>query len=677
VLDIFKLYLVNSYICLTQFFNMKKAITLLTAVCLLSLPVYSKTYTTISPDGNVVFELTIAEKMMMSVFFKGKPIITNSEFGLQFGQSPYLGYDMEVINEVHNEINEEWTPVIGQYAKVRNHGNELVMDLQEKRFPARELRLILRAYDDGVAFRYHIPGSIKKFIPNYEEGLTIPLVQENSNFTFTQDHTVWAANYGGYVSHQESEFNKMKLSNIGVDDIIGLPLLIELETDIWAAITEANLTDWAGMYVSKRPGKGLELTTKLSPLPHSNVLVNVKPGSSSPWRVIMLGEQPGDLIESQLLWNLNEPCAIKDPSWIKPGISAWDHWWSGEVKMDTETILKYVDLAAEMGWEYMLIDWNWYGPPFASEVGGGANPDADITTVIDAVDMPAIIAYAEDKQVDLLLWLLWEHADNQMDEAFALYEKWGIKGVKIDFMQRDDQEMVNWYHKVVQKAAEHHLTVDFHGAYKPTGWTRTYPNLLTREGVLGNEYSKWSSRITPEHTTTLPFTRMLAGQMDFTPGAFLNKSKGKFRNGSPAQAMGTRCNQLAMFVIYYSPLTVACDHPDNYRDQPGIEFLKEVPTIWDDTKVLNGKVGEYITMARKKDNRWFIGSMTNSESRTLSIDLDFLEGGKWEMHYFKDAPDSDMNAENLMIGVENVNQDSKLKIEMAPGGGYACYMIKK
>jgi alpha-glucosidase len=372
------------------------------------------------------------------------------------------------------------------------------------------------------------------------------------------------------------------------------------------------------MYLGKQSAKSNTLTTKLSPkLGGGNTKVDVSPGSTSPWRVIMLGEKPGDLIESQIIWNLNDTCEIEDPSWIKPGISAWDHWWSGEVKMDTKTIKEYIDLAAEMGSEYMLVDWNWYGPPFGDLIGGPGNPDADITTVIDAVDMPGILKYANDKNVDILLWLLWEHVEEQMDEAFPLYEKWGVKGVKIDFMTRDDQWMVNWYHKVVKKAAEHHLTVDFHGAYKPTGWTRTYPNLLTREGVLGNEYSKWSSRVTPDHNVTLPFTRMIAGQMDFTPGAFMNRSMGQFRSGSPAEVMGKRCHQLAMFVVCYSPLTVACDHPNNYKDQPGIEFLKMVPTVWDDTRVLNGEFCEYITIARRNEDTWYLGSMTNPENLIL------------------------------------------------------------
>jgi alpha-glucosidase len=656
---------------------MKKTSILIVAFFIISLPTLAETYTVVSPDGRVVYEVTIAEKVTTSVYYKGKPIIQNSEFGLQFEQSPYLGIDLGVTKEVHNEINETWTPVIGPFAQVLNHGNELILDLKEQRFPARQIRLVFRSYNDGVAFRYVVHDSFKNFIPNYQSGSTVPLVDEHTVYSFGENHTVWAADYGSYAGHQETEFNKIRLADIQEDDIIGLPLLVRVQPDMYAAITEADLTDWAGMYVGKNPARANSLVTKLSPVPGSNIKVNVTPGTPSPWRVIMIGEEPGDLIESQIIWNLNDPCEIEDPSWIKPGISAWDHWWSGEVKMDTKTIMEYIDLAADMGWEYMLVDWNWYGPPFGDVVGGPENPDADITTVVDELDMPGIIKYANDKNVNILVWLLWDHVEKQMDEAFALYEQWRVKGVKIDFMARDDQWMVQWYHKVVKKAAEHHLTVDFHGAYKPTGWTRTYPNLLTREGVLGNEYSKWSSRVTPEHTTTLPFTRMLAGQMDFTPGAFLNKSMGQFRNGTPAQAMGTRCHQLAMFVVYYSPLTVACDHPDNYKNQPGIEFLKEVPTVWDDTRVINGKVGEYITMARRNGDRWYLGAMTNSEARTLSIDLDFLGKGMWEIHYFKDAKDADVHAEKLEMGTSKVTVADDLMIDMAPGGGYAAYIVKK
>jgi alpha-glucosidase len=246
--------------------------------------------------------------------------------------------------------------------------------------------------------------------------------------------------------------------------------------------------------------------------------------------------------------------------------------------------------------------------------------------------------------------------------------------VKIDFMARDDQEMVQWYHRVVKKAAEHHLVVDFHGAYKPTGWSRTYPNLLTREGVLGNEYSKWSSRITPEHNVTLPYTRMLAGAMDYTPGAFLNVTPEKFRTGAPAEVMNTRAHQLAMFVVYFSPYTVACDHPDHYRDQPGIEFLKEVPTTWDDTRVLSGEVGEYIVMVRKKGKKWFLGAMTDSESRSIPVKLDFLPSSKHELRFFRDASDSDIDPRHLDTGTLKVEAGQEIRLEMVAGGGFAGWI---
>ncbi|MDO8928800.1 MAG: glycoside hydrolase family 97 catalytic domain-containing protein, partial [Bacteroidota bacterium] len=343
------------------------------------------------------------------------------------------------------------------------------------------------------------------------------------------------------------------------------------------------------------------------------------------------------------------------------------HWWSGEVKMDNETNKKYIDLAAKMGWPYQLIDWQWYGPY--------DKPEADIMKVASHLDMPGILSYAKNKNVKCWIWLYWTDVDKaDWDKACALYESWGIAGVKIDFMARDDQKMVNWYHRIVKTAAKHHLMVDFHGAYKPDGWRRTYPNLVTREGVLGNEYNKWSLRITPEHMTTLPFTRMLAGPMDFTPGGFLNRTPEKFKNGSPAEVLGTRAMQLAQFVIYDSPFQVVCDHPDNYKGQEGTEFLKKVKTMWDDTKILNGQIGEYITSARRSGNEWFIGSMTNSETRTLEIKLDFLGAGKYKMVAFEDAPDAAINAEKVMQTTRTVAIGDVIKMRMAPGGGYAAWL---
>jgi alpha-glucosidase len=347
---------------------------------------------------------------------------------------------------------------------------------------------------------------------------------------------------------------------------------------------------------------------------------------------------------------------------------AWDHWWSGEVKMDNETNKKYIDLASEMGWPYQLIDWQWYGK-FNS-------PDADITKVAPQLDMPGILAYAKSKNVKCWVWLYNTDVDrSDWDKACATYESWGIAGVKIDFMDSDDQQMVNWYHRIVETAAAHHLMVDFHGAYKPDGFRRTYPNLVTREGVMGNEYNKWSLRVTPEHMTTLPFTRMLAGPMDFTPGGFLNRTPEKFLNGTPAQVLGTRALQLAQFVVYDSPFMVACDAPENYKDQLGTEFLKKVKTIWDDTRILNGQIGEYITSVRRSGNDWFIGSMTNSDARSLEIKLDFLGEGKYTMVAFEDTPESDIDAEKVVRTSKEVVKGDAIKIKMVSGGGFAAYLV--
>jgi alpha-glucosidase len=316
----------------------------------------------------------------------------------------------------------------------------------------------------------------------------------------------------------------------------------------------------------------------------------------------------------------------------------------------------------------MLVDAGWYGRP--------NDPEADVTKPVQELDMHGLIRFAWEKNIRIIIWLYWRDVEKKIEEAFPLYEKWGIAGVKIDFMDRDDQEMVNFYHRVVKKAAEHHLLVDFHGAYKPDGFRRTYPNLITREGVLGNEYNKWSSLVTPEHTVTIPFTRMLAGPMDFTPGGFRHATKITFRPQNTAPfVMGTRCHQLAMLVVYDSPLQVLCDSPYNYRGQPGLEFLRIVPTTWDETKVLNGEVGEYITIARKHGSDWFIGSMTNWEPRVLKIPLGFLGDGKYFAHVFEDAPDASDYPDRVCERRLKVTSEDTLVVRMTSGGGYVAHMF--
>ena len=617
-----------------------------------------------SPHSTVEAKVEVGNIISYSVSFNGQPVLSNSSVRFEFKQAPPLGDDLIVLKTSSVEINETWTPVLKRKATILNNCNELTLRLQEKNFPRRTMNLVFRAYDDGVAFRTEFVGPDNK----HEYAMT----EEFTTFNFTSDHTCWAVNHASYRSSQENEYFKRKLSDITDQMVIGLPMTVKVADDCYAAITEAEINDYAGMYLKQgHSANGFSLCSSLSPLPKqpdNGDKVKFNFPHKTPWRVIMLGDSPGKLLESEIVMNLNEPCAIADPSWIKPGMSAWDHWWSGEVKMDNETNKKYIDLASEMGWPYQLIDWQWYGK-FNS-------PEADITRVAPQLDMPGILAYAKSKNVKCWVWLYNTDVDRaDWDKACATYESWGIAGVKIDFMDSDDQQMVNWYHRIVKTAAAHHLMVDFHGAYKPDGFRRTYPNLVTREGVMGNEYNKWSLRVTPEHMTTLPFTRMLAGPMDFTPGGFLNRTPEKFLNGTPAQVLGTRALQLAQFVVYDSPFMVACDAPENYKGQLGSEFLQKVKTMWDDTRILNGQIGEYITSARRSGDDWFIGSMTNSEARSLEIKLDFLDKGKYKLVSFEDVPESAIDAEKVVRNSKEVVKGDIVKITMVSGGGFAAYLV--
>jgi len=632
-----------------------------------------------SPNGRNSVLVAIKERLepypagrrlYYSVVRDGLEILLDSSFGLDFKNMPPLARNLAIRKHEQREIRENWRTVVGKSSEVLNHCKELRLFLEETEAPRRRFEFIVRAYDDGVAFRYYLPDQ-----PGIKDLL---LTSERSEFHFPANHSVWAGRQNSFVGAQEGEYEKVKLSDITPSNVLLLPLTIQAGASSYLAITEANLTDWAGMYLTGTGTQANTLVTTLSPLPkEAGVLIRTVAPRYSPWRVIMTGDRPGELIESNLVLNLSEPCALKDTSWIKPGRSAWDRWWSGDyapdatfkVGMNTATMQYFTQLAADMGWEYVTVDWTWYGNP--------EDPEADITKPIPEVDIPAIVRYAGERGVKVILWARWNHVNRQIEDAFPLYEKWGISGVKIDFMDRDDQEMVNFYERTVKKAAEHRLLVDFHGAFKPTGMRRTWPNLITREGVLGNEYNKWSSRVTPEHTVTLPFTRMLAGPMDFTPGGFRAISPAAFkpRNIAPF-VMGTRAHQLAMLVVYESPLQFLCDSPASYRGQPGLDFLKVTPTTWDETLVLNGAIGEYVTIARRNGDRWFLGSMTNSEARELKVPLKFLGAGEYRVHIFRDAPESADSPNWIHEETRQVSASGTLELKLAPAGGFAAYFEK-
>jgi alpha-glucosidase len=387
----------------------------------------------------------------------------------------------------------------------------------------------------------------------------------------------------------------------------------------------------------------------------------------------MIAEHPGKLIESTLITNLNaDPQG--DTSWIKPGKSAWD-WWSGPLAqgidkpgMNNATMQYYIDFAAKMGLQYMLIDDGWY---LGSGGAGDVREGADITKTIAEIDLPGLVKYAAARKIGIFLWVHWKPISKRMDEALAFYERASVKGIKVDFMDRDDQEMVEFYHRLLQKTGEHKLLLDLHGAYRPTGLVRTYPHYITQEGVMGAEYNKWSRRVTATHNVTLPYTRMLLGPMDYTPGGFRNRTPETFeiRNSGPT-VMTTRGQALAMFVVYESPFACVSDSPESYDGQAGAEFLKIVPTTWDETRFIAGNIGEYIVLARRHGNDWYVGAMTNESSRTLEVPLDFLGEGAYTATIWTDgAGPTALKKETRALDPKG----TALPLSLAPGGGAVVY----
>ena len=586
-------------------------------------------------------------------------MIVDSPLGLDIKGITSSG-KFTVTDVQHRVEDKTTTPVWGKTATIRDHYNELTLSLEGSDAAHTSLQLIVRAYDDGVALRYRLPAAANG-------AGSFVVARERTSFRFVGDPTVWAATYPAFHHSSEQHYPRLKLSDLTTEGIVGLPLLAEVKPDLYAAITEADLTDWAGMSL-KYTNDGL--TANLSPRLDDNGLVAGTLPHDSPWRVIMLGTAPGALIESSLIENLSPPSAIADTSWIHPGMMAWDHWWSGDVKMDTDTNKRYIAFASEMGFPYQLIDWQWYGV--------FNDPAADITKPAPQLDWPRILQFAKDHHVREWLWLHSGDVNRalkagKLDAAFAQYEQWGIAGVKIDFMDSDDQAMVNWYIRVVQMAAAHHLMVDYHGAFKPTGLRVTYPNLLTREGVLGNEYNKFSDRVTPVHKLTIPFTRMLVGPMDYTPGGFLNRSPSEWKQTTPTEVMGSRAQELALFVVYWSPLTCVTDDPEHYRGQPGLEFLRAVPTVWDETRVMDGVVGEHIVMARRSGKRWFVGGMTADTSYSYTMPLSFLGRGTYTAHLYLDPQDPAAKYEALAESTRRVTSADTLTLNMRVAGGAALY----
>jgi alpha-glucosidase len=640
-----------------------------------------------SPDGSITFLLSgalpvvdetgvfaaknpVESSMFYAVEFRGKRAIEHSRLGLELAGPGALGPGMRESATTTGQADETYTIPVGKTKAVRNNYNWLRADFADR--SDHKISVEVRVFNDGVAFRYTIPDQ-----PSIHQ---VKIAHELTEFTFAKDATSYPLLLEGFQTPYEDEYTMRQVSGLHRDWLIGLPFLAEEPGLGWVAITEADIDNYAGMYLKKAPG-AFALRSELSPhVDDASIAVDTPAPANSPWRVLLIADEPGRLIESNMVLNLNPPSKIADTSWIKPGKSAWD-WWSGEAApsvsfktgMNTNTMKHYIDFAADSGFPYMLIDAGWAAVP------GTRSDDyaqlADITKVNPDVDLPGLIKYAQGRNVKIWLWAHWTSVDKYMDRAFPLYEKWGIAGVKIDFMNRDDQWMVDFYHRVISNAAAHHLMIDFHGAYKPDGLRRTWPNLITREGVMGKEYLKWSARTGPVHNTTLPFTRMLAGPMDYTPGAFGNANRETFvaRNMMP-MGLGTRAHELALFVVFESPFEMVADYPEHYQGQKEFDFIKRVPTTWDEIHVLGGVPMEWISVARRSGKDWYLGSISSWEDHSVNLPLNFLGPGNFVAEIYADAPDAAQEPTHTTITRQPVTQDSVLLVNMASGGGNAIWI---
>ena len=620
-----------------------------------------------SPNGAVTIDLgTDAHgHPTYAVSFHGRTVIAPSMLGLKLKSGGEIGTGMKRTTTSRSSADTGYTLVAGKTSRARDHYNEMVVTLAGTGGAPRTLDLVFRAYDDGAAFRYRLP---------VQPGLAgVDIANELTQFVFAADYDCHGLNLGKFGTSHEGEYDPVKASRFRPHNLFELPVTCRTGVgDTSFAIAEADLHDYAGLYLTGRETGELGLAAKLSPRlddPLTAVRADVSTADLlTPWRVIMLGDTPGALIESTLITNLN-PAPAGDFSWVKPGKTAWD-WWNGptlaalpKAGMNNATIKAYIDFASASGLPYMLIDDGWY----VHTAGGGTVSDSDdIMRTVPAIDLPALVKYAADRKVGLWLWAHWKVLDRSMDQALPYYAKLGIKGIKIDFMDRDDQDMVAFYQRIFKATAANHLMLDLHGAYHPTGAIRTWPQFLTQEGVMGAEYNKWTRRVTATHNVTLPFTRGLAGPYDYTPGGFRNATPETFRiQPSRPMVQTTRGQALAMYVVFDSPFEGVSDSPDNYRDATGFDFIEAVPTTWDETRVVSGAIGEQIVVARRRGRDWYVGAMTNEQGRDVAVPLAFLGKGKFTATRWQDGA----TPTEVTTDRRSVTAADTIDLKLAPSGG--------
>ncbi len=626
------------------------------------------------PDGIATFALS----------YQGKPILLPSPLGLRTytKDAGTKGYKL-LASSPAREVRDTYTPLAGRFASVADHYRETVLIYQDVAVPQRRIDVVLRLYDQGAAFRYVIHG---------KAGETLAIKKEDTQFAFAADFDCWGYNQGQYGGGHEGEFDPVKASRIRDAAIYTLPLVCKTgQANTTIALTVSDVRDYPVAFLGGRENGALGVQLKHpvrfdtpSSVRQSASIAKVNltaGGFKTPWNVLMVADSPAALATTSLVQTLAAPSKIADTSWIKPGKVAWD-WWNGSQAavpnpgMNTATYRAFVDFAAEMGLEYIMIDEGW-------SVGSAIEPvkGSDVTRHKPELDLPAVVAYAKSKGVGVWVWLQWEQLERQMDAALATYARWGIKGIKIDFMNRADQQMVNYYERLISKAAGHKIMVDMHGGYPSLGMERTWPNLLTQEGILGAEFNKWSSRVTATHNLTLPFTRMLLGPADYTPGAMRHAAPAGFGDKitfiNPS-VQTTRGHNLAMYVVYDSPLQMVSDAPPAYKRadgtwQDGVDFIRAVPVKWDETRVLQGEIGQFVVTARRLGRDWYIGAMSNEQGRVIDLPLSFLGEGRFQARAWEDGA----GLASVKVSERGVDGRASLRLTLANSGGAAVILRRQ
>lgn len=637
-----------------------------------------------SPDERITVTVELKDKLYYSITHENDVVLAPSAIGMQLSDGTSFG-DKPVLRKSRaNKVERIVDAYFYKKNKIQDEFNELILTFKG------DYDVIFRAYDAGVAYRFASKKKKDFFIEN-----------ELAEFAFPEDYKTWVpyVNKEAGASFEDQLYNSFEntythttLHDLDPKRLAFLPVLVEVSNGKKICITEADLEDYPGMYLINSDGAN-HFTGYFARYPKTeetgghnqlqqivtqreSYIARAKGTRKFPWRVAIISSDDKGLADSDLVYQLASPSRVSDVSWIKPGKVAWD-WWNDwnitgvnfKSGVNTETYKHYIDFASENKIEYVILDEGW-----------AVNLKADLMQIVPEIDLREILRYAKSKNVDIILWAGYNAFNRDLEGVCKHYAGLGVKGFKVDFMDRDDQPMVNFYYRAAEIAAKYNLLLDFHGAFKPTGLHRTYPNVINFEGVHGLEQMKWQPPTVDQVTydVTIPFIRMVAGPMDYTQGATRNSTKGSYRPVySEPMSQGTRSRQLAEYVIFEAPLTMLCDNPTNYRKEPDMtNFISSMPTVWDETRSISGKVGEYVVIARKKGDVWYLGAMTNWDERTLEVDLSFLSNGVYKADVFRDGINAQRNAHDYVRETVDISPGQKIVLHLASGGGYVARIFK-